>query len=184
MKSIRNLVFETNSSSTHSLTIRRLSDDVKDIPCNSTLNICKEVSFVSNQSVISEMDKLRYMVGLIALQMDYEADRDYFGTEYYSYWGQKSDEGWKKYKKNILEFPWLVWLCEVIKEERNTDLVFEKNVTEFPYISEKHSFEDDYVWEVLKLEKSEMYEKDKIKDLFRDLIFNPNVVLEDSVEEY
>lgn len=184
MKSIRNLVFETNSSSTHSLTIRRLSEDIKDIPRNVELNICKEIPFISNQAIVSEMDKLRYMVSLVALLMDYESDRDYFGVEAYSYWGPKAAEGWKKYKNQILEFPWLVWLCEVVKEERNTTLVFENTFSNFPYISETDCFEDEYVWEVLGLATKEIYEKDRVKELFRDLIFNPNIILEDLVEEH
>ena len=184
MKSSRNLVFETNSSSTHSLTIRRLSETCYDIPKDSILDICKEVRFISDETVSSEMEKLRYIVGLVALLMDYEADNDYFGKDYYSYWGPKSDEGWKKYSKQILEFSWLVWLSEVVKEERNTTLYFEKKMSDFPYISQKDSFEDEYVWEVLGLTRENMYDKEIVKELFRDIIFNPTIVLEDTVEEY
>ena len=184
MKSIRRNVFETNSSSTHSLTIRRLSEDYRDIPCDVELDICKEVSFISNQSAVSEMDKLRYVVGLIALQMDYECDRDYFGVGAYGYWGEKANEGWKKYKNKILEYPWLVWLSELIKEERNTTLIFNKCYSEFPYISGFDSFEDEYVWEVLGLTKENMLDKETVKSLFKDIIFNSSIILEDSVEEY
>ena len=77
MKSIRNLVFETNSSSTHSLTIRRLSEDKRTIPYDSKLNICEEVDYQGSDTIMNEMDKLRYMIQMIALQMDYEASNDY-----------------------------------------------------------------------------------------------------------
>ena len=70
MKSIRNLVFETNSSSTHSLTIRRLSEDKRTIPYDSKLNVCEEVDYQGSDTIMNEMDKLRYMVQMIALQLD------------------------------------------------------------------------------------------------------------------
>ena len=185
MKSIRNLVFETNSSSTHSLTIRRLTDEDKSIPYDTELDICASVDFQGDDLIMSEMEKLRYMVQMVALQMDYEADRDYFGVDTYRYWGEKAKEGWKKYKNKILEFPWLVWLCEVVKEERNTTLVFsEKYNSNFPYISAFDTFEDAYVFEVLGLNKQNMYDKEKVKAIFKDIIFNPNVILEDKDEEY
>lgn len=185
MKTIRNLVFETNSSSTHSLTIRRLTDKNRDIPRDIELNICKEVDYQGSDTIMTEMEKLRYMVEIIALQMDYEADRDYFGVDTYRYWGEKAKEGWEKYKKHILEFPWLVWLCDIVKEERNTTLVFTNDYSEnFPYISAFDSFEDEYPYEAIGLSKQDMYNEEKVKELFRDIIFNPNVILEDKDEEY
>lgn len=185
MKRVRNLVFETNSSSTHSLTIRRLSEDKRTIPYDSKLNICEEVDYQSSDTIMNEMDKLRYMVQMIALQMDYESSNDYFGTETYRYWGEKAKEGWKKYKKNILAFPWLVWLCEIVKEERNTTLIFEgKYNNDFPYISDFSSFDDEYPFEAIGLNKKNVYDEKTVKDLFRDIIFNPNVILEDKNEEY
>ena len=185
MKSIRNLVFETNSSSTHSLTIRRLSEDNRNIPYDTELNICEEVAYQGCDTIMNEMDKLRYMVQIIALQMDYEADNDYFGVGVYSYWDEKAKEGWKKYKDKIMVFPWLVWLCDVVKEERNTVLVFDnKHSTEFPYISAFDSFEDEYAFEVIGLNKQNMYDEETVKALFKDIIFNPNVILEDKDEEY
>lgn len=185
MIKVRNWVFETNSSSTHSLTIRKTPHSHSVIPENSELDICREVEFISNQTAVSEMEKLRYLVSMIALYMEHQADHgEAFDEDYYSFYGEKSTAGWRRYQKDIFSFPWLVWLCEVVKEERDTILFFDKNVTDFPYISEKDGFEDEYVWEALGLSRANKDNKEVVKELFRDIIFNNNIVLEDAVDEY
>lgn len=185
MFKIRNKVFETNSSSTHSLTIRKLSAHQTTIPENSELDICKEIKFVSNETAVSEMQKLRYLVGLIALYMEYKADHsEAFDEGYYGFYGEKSTVGWRRYQKDIFSFPWLVWLCEVVKEERDTILFFDKNVSDFPYISEVDGFEDEYVWDALEISKADRDNKEVVKEKFREIIFNPNIILEDIVEEH
>lgn len=185
MLKVRHQVYETNSSSTHSLTIRKLSSKQTTIPENSEFDICREIGFVSNETAVSEMQKLRYLVSLVALYMEYKADHnEAFDDDYYGYYGEKSTAGWRRYQKDIFSFPWLVWLCEVVKEERDTILFFDKNVSDFPYISETDGFEDDYVWEVLGFSKEDRDNKDIVKEKFREIIFNPEIILEDKVEEY
>lgn len=186
MKNYRIGVFETNSSSTHSLTIRRITSQVGEIPKNEeNYNICDNVALPYNESVFGEVQKLRYLVGLIAGRIDEAANNeDYFEGEYYTYWGNKSEEGFKKYKEEILNYPWLVWLNDIIKEKCGTTLYYYKNQTEFPYISETQRFEDDYSYELLGISKEDIYNEEKVKAIFEDIIFNPLVVLEDKDEEY
>ena len=64
-------------------------------------------------------------------------------------------------------------------------MIFEgKYNSEFPYISSFNSFEDEYPFEAIGLNKKNMYDEETVKALFRDIIFNPNVILEDKNEEY
>ena len=184
MKKIRPIVFETNSSSTHSLVIHKFNQTNNEIPRNAELDICKELKSLSNNLIVGEMYKLRYLVSLIALHLEEESYDGYFGKDANSYWGEKAQEGWEKYQDEIMKYPWITWLCDIVKEECNTTLIFNPCYSEFPYISDFTYFEDETTWRLLGLCKSEIYNEDRVKSVFRNIIFNPSIVLEDRVDEY
>ena len=87
MKNYRIGVFETNSSSTHSLTIRRITPQVGEIPKNEgNYNICDNVALPYNESEFGEVQKLRYLVGLIAGRIDEAANNHIIGSMDYGPW--------------------------------------------------------------------------------------------------
>jgi hypothetical protein len=185
MKSIRNTVFETNSSSTHSMTIRRIPENEVKIPFGvEKYDICQVKELGYNKVVVGEVQKLRYLIAFVASRIIEDVDDGVLelSEEYYSYWGNKADLGWEKFKKNILQHFWVIWISEVVKEERNTSLVFDKVCDEFPYISEVYSFEDSFSYEMLDISRKDMNDEKRVKEVFRDIIFNPNIVIEDRVE--
>ena len=187
MKKIRKKVFETNSSSTHSMTIYKAEEMFAKIPQNEeNYDICKVLDVAYNKVVIGEVSKLRYLLALISARVieDVEDGNLELVEEYYSYWGAKSDEGWLKFKDAIITHCWIEWLCELIKEKCNTTLIFSKTSDRFPYISDIYSFEDYSVSEMLGIHKKDVRNKEVVKKLFEDIVFNPNIIIEDRVDEH
>ena len=186
MKVYRKSIFETNSSSSHTLVIHKIDDKLKKIPCNvDNFEICKCVNLPFDTWAISEVDKLRFVVGIIASWLSsYEVERSgYIDGNTYLYDGKKYQEGFEIYKDKILNFNWLVWLCELIKERCNTTLSFPCICRSFPYISDTVSYEDG-VLEELDIDRSKLNDKKYMKAYFENLIFNECIILEDRYEEY
>ena len=187
MKTIRNNTFETNSSSTHSLVIHNFEGSNFHIPKGvEDYNICDNES-ADGSLFVGETRKLRYLLGIIASQIKYEADRDYFGvSNWYAYWGEKSKEGWNLFGDKILNFPWIKWLNEVVKDKCDTTLYLYRRYTEFPYFAEGESYdmEQNEVYEMLGIDKKDMFNESVVKAAFENIIFNPNVIIEDIFEEY
>ena len=187
MYSERKSVFETNSSSTHSMTLRTVNNIQASIPIDCpAFNICESVKLEYNKTLFTECDKLRYLVALIAEQIIADAEDGKLGDMdgYYSYWGEKGAEGWRKFKDVILNHKWVVWLTELVKEKCNTDLVLHYEDDRFPYISYFNAYDDCYIFEVLGVDESKLYDEKTIKNKFEDIIFNPLVVIEDKITEW
>lgn len=184
MKQIRRNVFETNSSSTHSMTIKRVEDSRIEIPHNLLdLDICKEMELPFNTCVIGEFAKLRYVIGLIGRRI-VELSEDLGIDNCYAYDYEKEQEGFDKFKDKILSFDWIVWIKELIQEECNTTLAFNLNSKEFPFITECPYFDDTGVLDTLDIDDKDARDEGYMKAFFKDLIFNSSVVIQDLEEEY
>lgn len=187
MKTIRNCIFETNSSSTHSLVIHNFDSNNNAIPKGvENYNICDNES-ADGSLFVGEQRKLRYLLGIIAAQIMYEADHDYFGvSNWYAYWGNKSEEGWKLFGDKILNYPWIKWLNEILKEKCDTTIYLYRRYTEFPYFAETESYDQDSeeIFEMMGIDKKDMSNESVVKAAFENIIFNPNVIIEDIYEEH
>ena len=184
MKLIRNGVFETNSSSTHSISICRYEKPQENnIPRN-----YKDIYMVSEFGDVggsdetyacdthnTEVSKLRFLINMIA--SIYEDSKLYEDWEY----ERKDDETYKKeYFRKLMAQDLFVWLKEVVFEETGTEIEIEMPSNNwFPYFEQTYT-EYDSIENLLDIEENEdgSYNKDKFKARIRDIIFNNKVYIE------
>ncbi len=173
MIQIRRNVFETNSSSTHSITISKyVPPERKMIPRNFEGNywiseygevVGGECEYALN-SFLDEVDKLRFVVNMIATVYDrsryYEEDDDNKGFE------------------TLINKELFVWLKETIQEETGTEITFEKPYSEYyPYFDTVYS-EYDEIEDLLALEmNSGEYDKEKFKNRIKEIIFDKDIAV-------
>ncbi|MBQ7240295.1 MAG: hypothetical protein IJH63_01640 [Methanobrevibacter sp.] len=184
MKLVRNNVFETNSSSTHSISICRYEKPQENnIPRN-----YKDVYMVSEFGDVggsdetyacdthnTEISKLRFLINMIASV--YEDSELYENWEY----ERRDDEIYKKeYFRKLITQDLFVWLKEVVFEETGTEIEIEMPSNNwFPYFEQTYT-EYDSIENMLDIEEDEngKYNKDKFKTRIKDIIFNSKVYIE------
>lgn len=184
MKLVRNNVFETNSSSTHSISICRYEKPQENnIPRN-----YKDVYMVSEFGDVggsdetyacdthnTEVSKLRFLINMIASV--YEDSELYENWEY----ERRDDETYKKeYFRKLIIQDLFVWLKEVVFEETGTEIEIEMPSNNwFPYFEQTYT-EYDSIENLLDIEEDEngKYNKDKFKARIKDIIFNSKVYIE------
>ena len=176
-RQIRRNVFETNSSSTHSLSIstNRKKIEYQDIPRDSTVVL--DDSFNTGTEIFDEMGKLNFVVTMLASIIE--------ATEY------EDDPIKIETFEEMIALSWFRWLAEVVKEESNTEVVYDCPVqwngthvkyapyydtTYDEYESVEEIFTDGDEW-VLK-------DRDKFKARVKDIIYNKNVIIESKENEY
>lgn len=175
MKKIRRGVFESNSSSTHSLTIRDNDTRVfADIPKNS--KVVLNDSYVQGIEIFDELGKLNFVVTMLASIVDYRNYEDELHIHSFD---------------NMINLNWFRWLAEVVKEESNTDIIYEcpkayngQPACWIPYYNitwdEYDSIEDiftDYSPKILE-------DEDSFKKRVKHIIYNPSVIIENKEIEY
>ncbi len=184
MKLVRNNVFETNSSSTHSISICRYEKPQENnIPRN-----YKDVYMVSEFGDVggsdetyacdthnTEVSKLRFLINMIASV--YEDSELYENWEY-----ERRDDGTykKEYFRKLITQDLFVWLKEVVFEETGTEIEIEMPSNNwFPYFEQTYT-EYDSIENMLDIEEDEngKYNKDKFKARIKDIIFNSKVYIE------
>lgn len=188
MKTIRKEVFETNSSSTHSLTIRGMEGRLEKIPVNvEDFDINANSRLLYNTCVIGELDKCRYLLSLIGLRMFNCVYRGTFlgdaTDSLYCCGVEEARKALDTYKEDILNFDWLVWFNEVIKEKCNTTFIYSFENCEFPFILDCQSFEDSDLLDILGITEQDSQDKETMKELFTKLLFT-NVVFDDNAEDW
>ena len=184
MKLVRNNVFETNSSSTHSISICRYEKPQENnIPRN-----YKDVYMVSEFGDVggsdetyacdthnTEVSKLRFLINMIASVYE---DSELYGDWSYE---RKDDEVYKKeYFRKLITQDLFVWLKEVVFEETGTEIEIEMPSNNwFPYFEQTYT-EYDSIENILDIEEDEngKYNKDKFKTRIKDIIFNSKVYIE------
>lgn len=185
MKNIRKSVFETNSSSSHSLTIYRGEGLYKKIPINmQDFDINKETCLIYNKSIVGELDKCRYLLSLIGLRMyNCVYQNEFLTSDILKYYGDKLPKIIEANKAEILKFNWLVWLEEIIKERCNTTFIYSYVDDDFPFILDCQIYEDLDLLDVLGISEEDCNNEEVIKALFTDIIFG-NVILADTSEDW
>lgn len=184
MKLVRNNVFETNSSSTHSISICRYEKPQENnIPRN-----YKDIYMVSEFGDVggsdetyacdthnTEVSKLRFLINMIASVYE---DSELYGDWSYE---KKDDEVYKKeYFRKLITQDLFVWLKEVVFEETGTEIEIEMPSNNwFPYFEQTYT-EYDSIENMLDIEEDEngKYNKDKFKTRIKDIIFNSKVYIE------
>lgn len=185
MKLIRNNVFETNSSSTHSISICRYEKPQENnIPRN-----YKDVYMVSEFGDVgggdetyacdthnTEVSKLRFLINMIASV--YENSDAYQEWDY----NRREEKGYKEEQFNkLVNQDLFVWLKEVVFDETGTEIGFEElgNDYWFPFFETTYS-ENSSIEDMLDIEEDEngKYNKDKFKNRIKDIIFNSKVYIE------
>ena len=152
MIKIRQNVFETNSSSTHSICLCNLGKNAtKEIPSNETINIDDDFSIDGDGFNISEWQKLCCIIDMIRYYKN--------GEEEDSNVSNKLFEGLKR----------------LIKKERNSNLIIKDDV-DYEYCDETDNYYgSDYgIFDMLTLD---MDDEDTILKAFKDVIFDPNTVV-------
>ena len=184
MKLVRNNIFETNSSSTHSISICRYEKPQENnIPRN-----YKDVYMVSEFGDVggsdetyacdthnTEVSKLRFLINMIASVYE---DGELYGNWEYE---RKDDKIYKKeYFRKLITQDLFVWLKEVVFEETGTEIEIEMPSNNwFPYFEQTYT-EYDSIKNMLDIEEDEngKYNKDKFKTRIKDIIFNSKVYIE------
>lgn len=146
MKQIRNSVFETNSSSTHSVTISMSGGDYLEKP--SELPVIKFGEFGWEEVKYSEVeDKLSYFVTMIGSKISYMKENE-------------------ERMNLFLSSNHFLWLKEMVKEHCGFDLVVEMLDEDlFPFGYVDHQSQDT-------LSSFWSDDKDEFKKLSKDFIFN------------
>lgn len=172
MLKYRKGVFETNSSSTHSLVIHKMCNmdwpEDKSVP----FDICRKYPNIESIG-IGEVSKTLFILGLIASTMTEEDDIPYKNI---------SDQEFTEYLKT--KNKWILWLLDVIKEKRNVNIVLSPISRYVPYFSEGFLFEDDDIFDLMNIPEEYIENESFIKCMFNNYIFNPNIVLQYTTEEW
>lgn len=174
-KQVRRSVFETNSSSTHSVSIYNRSKLMfSDIPKNSEVIINDE--YIVGTDIYDELGKLNFVVTMLATIVD---------NKYYD------EELEINSFKQMINFKWFKWLAEVVKEESNTDVIYEcpklydgserfclpyYNTTWDEYSTIEYIFTDN--------NPDIMNDETKFKERVKDIIYNSSISIENKENEY
>lgn len=190
MKLLRNNIFETNSSSTHSLVIEpRKKHTYKSIPRNS-----KEIFIVDEygtahggdeelviNTIEDEVDKLRFMCNILATVCDsyryekYNISEGYKWEEYYDAVDKKAYM--KPFWDKMMNLDIFVVLKEAIFEVTGTYIDFIQPEGSAPFY-ECVYIENDDISELFHIK--DPFDKDDFKEFIIDLIFNEDIVIKDA----
>ena len=82
--------------------------------------------------------------------------------------------------EEVINSNMFVWLKEVIKEQRNTDIVYKSDQSYFPYFETTYD-EDRSIEEILKCDTDD---EKSFKERITEIIFDENYIIEDKENEY
>lgn len=202
MKQIRKSVFETNSSSSHSISIEYINPDrykaVIKIPEGlkgdkpSIFDVLNS-PLIQSGMVYNEVDKLRIIVSLITelIKEEYKnkliqewkekyQDRnrksfDYFG--FFDYYNKKTNQ--KMAKRYIYEHSYWKYLNALLKIKRNVVIDLYDTLNYFPYISEQVDYEEGAETEsyFYSLGFSFGMSRKDFMNRCNEIIFNPEIAI-------
>lgn len=186
MRTIRNNTFETNSSSTHTITISRYKKPREEnIPRNLTKNTGKIFDITefgdcgggdetyACDVLRTEVEKLRFIVNMIASVCE---------DEYYEMWNYEKRDipGYnKEIFQKLTNTDLFIWLKEAVLEETGTmiNYVMPDN-NWFPFYETTYD-ENKGISEILSVK-----DKDKFKQKVKDIIFDKDIIIENEVCPY
>ena len=168
---IRNKVFETNSSSTHSISVQKLDGDGRIEP-NKTVILCEDMC---GGTATTEMQKLQFISCVLTALVE-----DYYDNTRDEYIRPDND----LYFSNIAFSP----LKEVLREERNVELVYNNCRNSMPYDESKGLGSYDVLFGLFEFEGDNPEERyaeyvQNMKPKIKDYIFG-NYILSSETEEW
>ena len=174
-RQIRRGVFETNSSSTHSVSIYNRSKLMfSDIPKDSKVII--DGSHSTPTDIFDELGKLNFVVTMLASIVKIKCDYDELEVNSF---------------EEMVNLNWFKWLAEVVKEESNTEVIYNcpknckgEDKSYVPYYDTTWD-EDDSIENIFTNNNSDVMENEtRFKTRVKDIIYNSEVVIEDKENEY
>lgn len=207
MKVIRRGVFETNSSSSHSLSIDYLDDNADEsllahnlprIPKSVPTKVIdiQKVHLIQDGYAFGEVDKLRIFIALISeliydeyrvkLRVEWESKNPKLKHDWnawYEYWNKKATQ--KGTYRYFLEHRYLGYINAVLKSKCNLKIEFKPLFNYPPYISY-------FIDNELGCETSGYYRdigirsdmnRDSFKRILENIVFNPTIALEQYTSE-
>lgn len=180
MRVVRRGVFETNSSSTHTITITKWEKPREVlIPRNlETTYKVEQYGDVSGSDEVydihkhsNEVDKLRFIINMIATI--YDCDDKWDCT-------RRNDKEYVKQSFNeLINRDLFVWLKEVVKENTGTEIEYVQPTYNWHPFFETPYSEDEEIEYLLHVEKcGDTYNKEKFKNRIKEIIFNNEIIIE------
>lgn len=171
MFKIRKNLFETNSSSTHSVSIQKLDNDGRIEP-NKAVILCKNME---DSDAISEKDKLQFISCVLTALVE-----DYYDNTSKEYIEPDNN----LYFSNIAFSP----LKEVLQEEGNVELVYDNCRNPMPYDKSKGLDSYDILFGLFEFEGDNLEDRyleytKNMKPKIKEYIFG-NYVLSSKDEEW
>lgn len=182
-KIIRQGAFETNSSSSHSLIIKRKEESsLNTFPRNSDKVFSLSEYGVSNgheeypdiYKLTSEVSKARFMLNFIATYIEFNLE-EYPDVGYWRDEEQTIKNENRTFSILIQQTPF-VWFKELLEEATETKFVFvEPSYGCFPYYDAIYGDE-----EIAEEFLVDFKDKDKFKNAIKNIVFNEDVVIIDA----
>ena len=195
MKQIRHSVFETNSSSTHSITIGIRKFIFNDFPRNS-----KEVfdiyplenpsadgseNFTDVIVYRTEVNKTRFIVHML---VSHESENDFADMPQWKnringWWDVENldEDDLNEFGNDLFALDPFKWLKEVIEKETGTQIAFHVSSDTCSFWDTVYD-ENKYIVEVLGL--NSMKDEKELKKKIKEIIFNPKITIESKDESY
>ena len=200
MKQIRQGLFETNSSSTHSVSIGPIKKKEinKNIPRNITLYEIPEYRVANGHEestvcniLMTEVSKLSFLFNVIAtcIKNEYEDYNDYIVTTFSCLCERPVSESDVVDQRKAIsqDLIYMRWLREMVQEETGTLIKIpipeEKRYNEFPYFDTLYSEDSDAFYDELNKSIQDSNEE-LFKALCREIVFNTEIIIEDTDEAY
>lgn len=174
-RQIRRNVFETNSSSTHSVSIRgRRTRTYSDIPKHSVVII--DGTYKSGNEIWDELGKLNFVVTMLASIIEYRWEEDDIKINSF---------------KEMVELDWFQWLKEVVWEESHTRVLYicpkycdGGEVDSVPYYDTTYDEYETIESIFTNGDESILDDEQKFKARVKDIIYNPNIEIESKENEH
>ena len=196
-RKVRKSVFETNSSTSHTLTIQRIIDDNdigkyfdgSMIPSNTTFEFCNSMveniedlavdckekgkEYLDTFIFYKEIDKLALCVSLCFNLYDNEQQKT-SGHYFWDYSDEIDEENGGTLNDVVKDKPFFKDLIQAVKEERNTDLVFVDGLYELDSLND-----DDAFVTLFKSYHETVSKNEDLVQFFKDVIFGSYTIKDD-----
>jgi hypothetical protein len=189
MKIIRNGVFETNSSSTHSISIIKYKQPKHMIiPRNAPLFEVEEIGQaygdeyrLDKRHHHSEADKLRFIVNVIASYVRDNADLYGLEVEYGDNYSEVEESKIRRCYENLIKLNPFAWLKELVEVETNTEITFVKpDSNYFPFFETVYDDKDN----LDEIFNCDWQDEKSFKEFMKNVIFNEGVIIENKDVPY
>ena len=166
---IRRNVFETNSSSSHSISIEHVDASDLIIPRDTTIEI---TGTLDDCFLRTQMQKLNFVVSIVASIIE---------DEYYENSAETSLPSVEAVINNRL----FTWITDVVKENSNTHLIFKGTRKRFPYFNTTYDDDESALMLITNHQPDLINDEEKFKDIIKNIIYSEGVLVKVIVvEEY